>query len=239
MFGFEYLPGFAAADQPFPVFLFYRAGFLMRVLLTGLLAAGMLSAVIVDRIAVSAGKQVITDSEIDQRIRLTAFENGDQPSFDVSVRKKAADRLIDQKLVEHEMEVGHYPRLPADSGAALVRAYAKTNHKGDLAALEKALLAYGLTRADLEADLARESDVVSFLSIRFRPAVQVTEQEIRRYFVTNIQPRVGSVGAGIDEFRNQIESELASQRADTDMEAWLKEQRRRTKIEYLEKDLAP
>jgi antitoxin component HigA of HigAB toxin-antitoxin module len=204
-----------------------------------LLVCAPLGAVIVDRIAIAAGKQVITDSEIDQRIRLSAFENGDRPSFDASVRKTAADRLIDQKLVEHEMEVGHYPRLTSERSATLLTAYAKTNYKGDVAALDKALSGYGLTRADLEADLARQNDVLSFLSIRFRPAVQVTEQDIQKYFVTNIQPRLGAVAAGIDDFRNQIESEIAGQRADTDLEAWLKEQRRRTKIEYLEKDLAP
>ena len=41
-----------------------------------LLALAMpMAATIVDRIAVSVGTQVITDSEIEQRIRLTAFEN--------------------------------------------------------------------------------------------------------------------------------------------------------------------
>jgi hypothetical protein len=74
----------------------------------------------VDRIAITAGNQVITDSEIDQRIRLTAFENGDQPNLAPAVRKTAADRLIDEKLVEHEMEVGHYPRMSAERRKALL-----------------------------------------------------------------------------------------------------------------------
>jgi hypothetical protein len=196
-------------------------------------------AVIVDRIAIAAGNQVITDSEIDQRIRLTAFENGDRPGFDASVRKTAADRLIDQKLVEHEMEVGHYPRLSPQQSAALLDGYVKTNYKGSMAGLDAALAGYGLTRADLEADLSRQADLLTFLGIRFRPAVQVTEQDIRRYYITNIQPRLGDAPAGLDDFRNQIEKEIAGQQADVDMEAWLKDQRRRTKIQYLEKDLAP
>ena len=32
---------------------------------------------------------------------------------------------------------------------------------------------------------------------------------------------------------------LTIERADADLDAWLKDQRKRTKIEYLDKDLAP
>jgi hypothetical protein len=211
----------------------------MKVALLAFFAAIPLSAVIVDRIAIAAGAQVITDSEIEQRIRLTAFENGDRPSFDSVVRKTAADRLIDQKLAEREMEVGHYPRVTPDRGAALLAEYAKTSFKSDDNALDAALKQYGLSRGDLRADLIRQADLLTFLAIRFRPAVQVTDQDVRQYFQANIQPHLGNTGAGIEEFRNQIESAIAGQRADIDMEAWLKDQRKRTKLQYLEKDLAP
>jgi hypothetical protein len=190
-----------------------------------------LAAVIVDRIAITAGNHVITDSEIDQRIRLTAFENGDDPNFGPAARKTAAERLIDQKLVEHEMDLGQYPRLSDERRASLLTEFARRNYHSDVTALDKALAGYGLMRPDLEADLARQSDLLTFLSVRFRPAVQVTEQDIRSYS----QQKTLS----LDEFRNQIERDIANQRADTDMEAWLKDQRRRTKIQYLEKDLAP
>ncbi len=186
---------------------------------------------IVDRIAITAGNHVITDSEIDQRIRLTAFENGDDPNFGPAARKTAAERLIDQKLVEHEMDLGQYPRLSDERRASLLTEFARRNYHSDVTALDKALAGYGLMRPDLEADLARQSDLLTFLSVRFRPAVQVTEQDIRSYS----QQKTLS----LDEFRNQIERDIANQRADTDMEAWLKDQRRRTKIQYLEKDLAP
>ena len=184
-----------------------------------------------DRIAITAGNQVITDSEIDHRIRLTAFENGDQPNFEASVRKTAADRLIDEKLVEHEMEVGHYPRMSAEQRAALLADYARQHYSGNLNAMDRALKNSQLTRNDLEEDLSLEADLLTFLGVRFRPAVQVTEQEVQRYGDEKAMP--------VDRFRNQIEQAVANQRADVDLEAWLKDQRKRTKIQYLEKDLAP
>ena len=147
----------------------------------------LLSVAIVDRVAVSVGTRVITSSEIDLRIRLTAFENGEKPVFDAGTRKVAVERLIDQKLVEREMDVGHYPRTKSG----------ESKHAVDPAMLA----AYSITEDDVEEDLARQADLLTFLNLRFR--------------------------AGSDE------------RADADMENWLKDQRKRTKITYLEKDLAP
>ena len=196
------------------------------------MSALVLNATIVDRVAVTVGNQVITDSEIDQRIRLTAFENGAKPGFDTEARRKTADRLIDEKLIEHEMDVGHYPRLGLEERASLL-SDAKPN-------LDSALASYGLTRAELEADLAKQKDLVTFVSVRFRPAVEVTDQDVRQYFEKTVQPNIPAGAAtGIEGFRAQIEAKLAGDLADRDMDAWLKDQRRRTRIQYLEKELAP
>jgi hypothetical protein len=196
-------------------------------------AAAPLAATIVDRVAIAAGNQVITDSEIDLRIRLTAFENGERPVFDAASRKAAADRLIDQKLVEHEMDVGHYPRTAGAGAGAPLAGYANPQ------ALDDALARYSLTRQDLEQDLTRQADLLTFLSVRFRPAVDVSDRDVREYFDHNIKPKLKDPAAGLEDFRAQIETEVANERADRDMEAWLKDQRRRTRIVYLEQDLAP
>jgi len=147
------------------------------------------------------------------------------------MRKIAADRLIDRKLVEHEMDVGHYPRIGADRRGMLLAGYAKDNFKSDTAAMNKALATYALTPAELEDDLARQADLLTFLSVRFRPEVQVTEQDIREY--------ARQRALNVDDFRPQIERAITLQRADADMDAWLKDQRRRAKVQYLEKELEP
>ncbi len=61
-------------------------------------------AVIVDRSAITAGNKVITDSDIVRRIRLAAFQNGVAPDLSLASRREAAQRLIDVKLVEREMD---------------------------------------------------------------------------------------------------------------------------------------
>ena len=204
----------------------------MRKLLLLLLTVALPSpGVIVDRVAISAGNQVITASEVDLRLRLTAFQNGEKPEGSKAARKKAAEQLIDQKLVEREMEVGHYPRLSAEGRKLPLKNFANQFYQADLTALERALAAYKLTMRDLEEELARQSDLLSFLGVRFRPVVQVSEEDM--------QKRAQDKQISLDQFRNQIEQNLAAERADADLEVWLKDQRKRTKIEYLDQELAP
>jgi hypothetical protein len=203
---------------------------LLLAFLTCLPAAG----VIVDRIAISAGNRVITESEVELRLRLSAFESGLKPVLSPAERKLAAGRLLDQKLVEREMDLGHYPRLNKDGRKQLVRDYAEQYFQSDAAAMEKALTQDGLTVRDLEDDLARQEDLLTFLNLRFRPAVQVSEQEVQTYFRTRTDGQVP-----LNELRTQIEKLLTNAQADVELDAWLKEQRKRTRIEYLDKDLAP
>jgi hypothetical protein len=105
------------------------------------------------------------------------------------------------------------------------------------------LSSYGLSVADLEEELGRQSDLLTFLNLRFRPAVQVTDQDIQKYFDSlsngagrNLQK--AQAGA-LNEMRDQIEQKLTAERADREMDLWLRDQRNRTRIEFLEKDLEP
>ena len=174
-----------------------------------LVACTLLHAAIVDRIAIVVGDKVITASEIDLRIRLSAFQNEQKADFSPAARKQAAKELVEQKLVEHEMDLGHYPRLDADGRKALAGEYAKANYKADPDLMNKALAGYGLTAQDLEEDLGRQADLLTFLNLRLRPAIAGIEQD----------PKV------------------AEERSQKELERWLQDQYRRTHIEYLDKDL--
>jgi hypothetical protein len=202
-----------------------------------LMAALSARAVIVDRIAVSVGDKIVTESEIDLRIRLSAFQNHEKTDFSLSSRRRAAQELIDQRLVEREMDIGHYPRLEETRRKALLAEY-----QADAETLAKALAGYGLKPQDLEEDLGRQSDLLTFLNLRFRPAVQVTDQDVQKYFAENVLKGAGKTlqeaqTGALNEMRAQIQQKLTNERADKELDLWLQDQRKRTKIEYLEKDL--
>ena len=183
-------------------------------------AAVPLGAVIVDRVAITVGNKVITESEIDLRIRLTAFEGDEKPDFSLAARRQAAERLIDQKLVEREMDIGRYPRVAPEA--------AKQVTPDAVLTLKNA----GLTPDDLARDLAWQKQLLTFLSLRFRPAVQVTDEDVEKYFKDQ------SLKGQLNDLRAQIEEKLTGERAGKELDLWLQDQRKRTRIEYLEKELA-
>jgi len=203
--------------------------------------AWVLQATIVDRVAIAVGNKVITQSEIEERIRLSAFQNGDKPDFSLASRKQSAERLIDQKLIEREMDVGHFPRADSERGKQLLADYEASSYHADSpashAAMLTALAADGLTADELEADLMRQADLLTFLDLRFKPAVQVDDAEVRKYFDQSIPPGPEKEQLGLGGMRPQIELILATQQADKDLDEWLKDQRLRLKIEYVDKDL--
>ncbi|MGB7762986.1 MAG: hypothetical protein WBL61_24345, partial [Bryobacteraceae bacterium] len=84
------------------------------------LAATLASAAIIDRIAVSVGSRVITSSDIEREIRVTAFLNGQPPDLSPAGKRAAAERMVEQRLVRHELETSRYPvPQPAEIEPAL------------------------------------------------------------------------------------------------------------------------
>jgi hypothetical protein len=192
------------------------------------------AGVVIDRTAVAVGTKVITDSQITRRIRLAAFQNGLLPDFSLASRREAVQRLIDLKLVEREMDVGHYERTPPDRAAQLLAAFTSEHFQNSAEAVRLSLAAMDLTPADFQAELAEQADVLLFTTLRFRPAVEVSDQEIQEYYRSHMQSQNGP---SLADARAQIEEILANERADLDLDAWLRDQRKRITITYLEKDL--
>ena len=87
-------------------------------------------------------------------------------------------------------------------------------------------------------ELLWQRTLLQFIEIRFRPGVQVTNEEIQAYFDQVVSPAARAAHPGqpvaLEDFRNQIETTLTGQRVDQEMDVWLKEARRHTDIVYHE-----
>jgi len=210
----------------------------MRLAIPGILVIAVTaSAAIVDRSAVTVGNRVITESEILRRIRLQAFQAGEFPVINDKTRREAAQRLIDLKLVDREMELGHYTKTPPERAKTLVDAFTAEHFQSSPDALRIALAGLQLTPDDLQAEFAEQADFLSFTSLRFRPAVDIPEQAIEEYFRTHFTPKPGEPAVKLADVRSGIEQTLIAERTDQALDAWLKDQRERTRIVYLEKEL--
>jgi hypothetical protein len=191
-------------------------------------------AEIIDRIAVSVGSTVITASEVDRAIRVTAFQNGVRPDFRAASRRETAQRLVDQKLVRREMELSRYPQPDPSAADPLLAQLRAGRYRSDTE-FEQALKDYVVTEQDLRDALLWELTLVRFIEVRFRPAIEVSNQELEDYFEKVVRPAAQAARAGqpvsLDDYRSQIEEKLAGQRADQEVDNWLKEARKRMVIE--------
>ena len=196
--------------------------------IVSILTALPLTAGVVDRIAVTVGDQVITETEILREIAMTAFLNGDKPSFTAAEKRKAADRLVEQKLVRKEMVLGHYPAATTEQADELLAATEK--RVGGDVELRSRLALYGLTPDDLERHLQWQATLVHFIDLRFRPAIQVTAADVRDYYAKEVGPK-----QKFADVSNQILETLSAQRADAQLDEWLAHAKTTTRIDYKQK----
>lgn len=207
----------------------------LRYVLAAALAGAAARADIIDRIAVAVGNRVITTSDLDREIRVTAFLNGVPPDFSAAGKKATLDRLVEQKLIRNELENARYP-LPSPAEIEPELAVFRKKYFPDDAAYAQGLAAAGITDQDVRDELLWQRTLLLFIDLRFRPGVQVSEQEIEDYFQKTVAPaaRLAHPGEAVklDDYRNQIEESLAGKKVDQEMDRWLEAARRRNQIAY-------
>ena len=203
--------------------------------LAATLAATLASGAIIDRIAVTVGNRVITSSDIEREIRVTAFLNGQSPDLSPASKRAAAERMVEQRLVRHELETSRYP-VPQPAEIEPVLAAFRQRYYPAEADYRRALDQYGISGQDVRDALLWQRTLLQFVDVRFRPAVQITAEEIQHYFDTVLAPKLRAAEPGktvsLDDYRDQIEDTLAGQREDREMDGWLREARRQTPIVY-------
>lgn len=194
------------------------------------------SGAILDALAISVGNQAITEHQIDDNIRLAAFSNNEQPDFSVESRRKAADRLIEQALVRREMAFGAYPAIPTEQVDSAVSNTEKAH--GGIEGLDDALARYGLDRKQLRDYLGWQLQLLSFIDLRFRPAIQVTNEDVEKYYKETVAAaHPGTTAPPLSQLRAEIEQKLTGERVDKQLDEWISRSRKRTVIRYIDKTL--
>lgn len=190
---------------------------------------------IIDRIAVTLDNQAITESEILLEMRLTAFQNGGPLDFKPEAKREAAGRLIEQKLIRKEIEVGRYIQPgPADVEPMLKQLDTQRFHNAS--EFRQALEKYGVREEDLKAHLLWQLTLLRFIDVRFRPGIQVTDQDIQQYFSQKLPELEKQAGPEkkirLEDLRDKIQDALTDERVDQQLNDWLAETRKHMRIEF-------
>jgi hypothetical protein len=171
----------------------------------GILVFLLFSAQVIDRIAVVVGNAVITETEVVQEARLEAFLNQAALDLGPEARKAAAERLVNQQLVRNEMTVGAYP-APTDAEVEGALKSFRQEHFNSIPAYRASLEKYGITEDQLKKHLKWQLAAIHFTDQRFSPATNGDQSGANR----------AAPGNG----------------ADDPFDAWLKQARSQTKIQF-------
>jgi hypothetical protein len=198
----------------------------------------VLRAEIIDRIVITVANQVITQSQVDDEIRVTAFLNREKVDLSAEAKKEAAARLIEQALIKREMDISRYP-LPALSDAGAPLQSRKAMYASE-AAFEDALRDYGITADELTRRLWWQLTLLRFIDYRFRPGIRIPAADVQAYYraqVTQWEQNGTKPIPSLEEARDRIEEILTQKQIDKALEQWIKDTKGQVTINYLDPEL--
>lgn len=201
----------------------------MRMLYLSLVLALAVSAAIVDGIVATVGRSVITDSMVRRSLRNAALMAREPLQETDAVWELNRNRLIEQALVKEEIRISRYPVAQPDEvrlGMDQIRA-----QFGGPAAFAVKLREYKLTEADVAENVAWQITFARFITYRFRPAVQVTDEALRTFYA---KWKPAGAKPPFEESRDALESEFIAEESSRYLDRWLKEVRQVTRIETLQ-----
>lgn len=207
----------------------------MKLAITILMLAMGMRAEILDRIAVSVGKQVITERDVLREVRVAAFLDQKPLDFSGEQKRKAADRLVDQLLILEEAGLTRVALVTPEDGARML-AQVKSQY-GSEADFRAALDRYGITEDDVTNQLISGLRAMRFTDLRFRPEVQLSLDELQDFYKTMVEEARRKNPADVPTFeasREQTEKLLTDQRTTQALDRWLGIRRNETQIVYRE-----
>lgn len=190
-------------------------------------------AEIIDRIAASVGNRVITASDLDRELRVAAFQDGVKADFTPARKRATAEAMIEQKLIRTELSNSRYPLPDPAELAPAIEQFKKAHFQDDRQYRAK-LAEHGITEEDFKELLLWQRTLLLFIQVRFETGVQLGAQDVEEYFVKTVKPAAEAAHPGqpvsLEDYREQIERKLTGERADQQMDIWLRDVRRRTNV---------
>lgn len=210
----------------------------MRRFAVAFLAMASLRAEIVDRIAVTVGDRVITESMVTLQMRLAAFQDDREPDLSPQARRAAADTLISQILLLQEMDDARYPDPPMADVLVQIQKIMRDRSWNE-ERFRQALAASRLEEQEFQRFLQQQMRAIQFIDIRFRTGAQVTSDEIAEHYERTFKADWLKRGSQapvppLEDVASDIEELLAGRKVDAATEDWLRQARSRARIRYRE-----
>jgi hypothetical protein len=140
--------------------------------------------------------------------------------------------LIEQWVVRSEAQAAQFPYPSApevDVEVARIQ-----SQLGGAQAYGQRLAAVNLSAQALRRMVEQQLYLAAYLDYKFRPAVQVTEEDISKYYREELEPGLRTKGQSpppLDEVREQIREVLIQRGISGRADSWFEETKSRLQIE--------
>ncbi|MBM3760502.1 MAG: hypothetical protein FJW36_09680 [Acidobacteria bacterium] len=194
-----------------------------------------LSADLLDRLALSIGNEIITEQQVLLHLRTAALINGEAVKETPVEKRRAAQKLIELTLIRIEMNNNRYPLpTPEQITTALTQLKQQRFNASD-ATFAAALTQYRVSENELKESLKWQLATLSFIDFRFRPGVQIPEEELRDYFQYDYQKEFGKLAKPTyNEARPAILEVVTQQRIDNLLDRWLNQTESSTRVRWMD-----
>jgi peptidyl-prolyl cis-trans isomerase SurA len=192
------------------------------------------AAVVVDRVAIVVGKRVVKASDVEGDLRVSQFLNSQALDLSPAVRRKAAERLIDQELIRQELLNRDYTQ-PSDSDvSAYLEQLRRDRFSGSETQFRAALARYRLSEEQLRRHLRWQLTVLHFIDRRFRPGVLVTDEDVSAYYQQHRAElqKAFPKDSSLEAVEPSIRETLTGERVNQFFDQWVEQKRKATRIEY-------
>lgn len=212
-------------------------------LLLLLLAPPARAAEIVDRVAVAAGADAITMSDILRHLRFRSIASGSPVEDTEANRRQAAEQLLELLIVRRELELSRYSP-PSMSEADRAIEDFLSEMKWSREKLLEVLSRSGFTEEEFRREMQARLTVSRFIDYRFAPGVQVSDEEVQAYYDSEFLPafrqnNANAVEPALAAVRPMIERILATRKVNAAMEEWLTQMRQTLRIRYFDAAFRP
>jgi hypothetical protein len=193
-------------------------------------------AEVVDRTIAVVNHRLLTWSDLDEQMRFEALENGRAPrEMGESERRAAFDHLLQDRMLRDQMQTAA-PATETEIGARIVEIRAGWKLEKDDDGWAATLARYGMTAEELRHMVARQIEVLNFVTFRVRPLVRVSRADVEEYYSNVLTPQViarGQKPEPLSDISAKIRELLTEQKMTAEMEKWLANLRAQSSVQIL------
>jgi len=202
--------------------------------------------VVLDRVVAVVSRHAILASDIDDEIRLSVLDPGQQGQAALT-RQRALEQLISRSLIEQQIHreedaAAEPMQSEVDARLAEIRRELPFCVRRNCASDEgwkQVLAERGLTPERVVSYLRYRLQILAFIELRFRQGIRITPQEIAEYYTRTLLPQYkpGEQVPSLETVSARIEEILLEQRVNLLFDDWMANLRRLGDVEVLDPSL--